>query len=99
MNKYILAVTRWVVGAATSLHLASLKGAIRAGEARVAKAIRATDLASAVHHAAIAAARAAHDDWADAKMIETSLRNEVRVLADAAKAEADSFRRNHTVGA
>lgn len=82
-----------------SLHLLGLKGSINRSQARLNKAMKATDTARSIQHRQQQAFFSAKSQASAARKAERATRNEHTATVSAAIAEADSFRRQHTVGA
>jgi hypothetical protein len=96
--KTILAITRALIGLATSLHLTSLKGAIFQSERAVARAFRRADAAVVARTRAAALAAAARVVATEQTVAAKLAGKAHNQFVSAAVAEADTLSTNHNVG-
>lgn len=94
-----LSITRAIVSAAVSLHLFGLKNAVAMQDRRVNRAMARTDTATVAVASAQNTLAMAREQKRETKASEAVTRRERDSFVAAAVAEADSLRRQHTVGA
>lgn len=91
--RFVLAATRSLIGAATTAHIAALRGTVKLSDRRVTKAMRRTDAATvAVVNAEqnLSYAKVHRNEVRDA---ERDARHAARLTYKAAQAEAEGLRR------
>lgn len=84
--RFLLALTRGIIGLATSLHISNLRGAVYLDDRKVSKAVRRTDNAKIARDAA----HAAHSD---AMYLEAKITGSNVAFRTAAQAEVSGLRR------
>lgn len=91
--KVILRATRWLVASVITLHVASLKGAVKRSENVLNRDISRSDTAKIGLYGAQEAVRLARASWKEARNIESQSRAAFNNAAMAASAEAKFYGR------
>lgn len=95
--RIILRFTRFLIAAASSLHISGLRGSVYLDDRKVAKAMRNTDLAAAVVDRARADLALAKADHRTASIAEGDTTAANIAFRAAAQAEARQLRRDVTL--
>jgi len=95
--KIFLRVTRFLISAASSLHIGALRGAVYLDDRRVARAMNATDTATVATRVAEGRLKAAMEHRQHCHSLETAALRDNYAFRAAAQAEASQLKRDAVI--